>query len=114
MIATATKPAPIAADAPILARIGRDLGAVYRDRLDRAILFGSRARGDARPESDYDVLVVLRRHEGVWAEAQRLGGVAAGILDDTGAVVSFVSMPIEKFGARTAFMTEIGIDGVPL
>ena len=25
---------------------------------DRIILFGSRARGDARPDSDYDVLVV--------------------------------------------------------
>ena len=28
-------------------------------RVDRIILFGSRARGDARPDSDYDLLVVV-------------------------------------------------------
>lgn len=36
----------------------RVLGA-YGSRVRRIILFGSRARGDALPESDYDVLVVL-------------------------------------------------------
>lgn len=30
------------------------------DRVQRIILFGSRARGDARPDSDFDLLVVLR------------------------------------------------------
>ena len=29
------------------------------DRVRRVILFGSRARGDARPDSDYDLLVVM-------------------------------------------------------
>jgi predicted nucleotidyltransferase len=30
------------------------------ERIRRIILFGSRARGDARPDSDYDLLVVLK------------------------------------------------------
>ena len=30
-----------------------------RVKLDRLILFGSRARGDAEPDSDMDVLVIL-------------------------------------------------------
>jgi predicted nucleotidyltransferase len=29
----------------------------------RVILFGSRARGDARPDSDWDVLIVLNKQE---------------------------------------------------
>lgn len=29
-------------------------------KVDRIILFGSRARGDAREDSDYDILVVIR------------------------------------------------------
>ena len=28
--------------------------------VERIILFGSRARGDARPDSDYDILVVVK------------------------------------------------------
>ena len=33
------------------------LNEMYGDRIDRVVLFGSRARGDARPDSDYDVAV---------------------------------------------------------
>jgi predicted nucleotidyltransferase len=29
-------------------------------RVSRVILFGSRARGDARPDSDFDLLIVVR------------------------------------------------------
>lgn len=36
------------------------LAATYGDRLDVLVLFGSEARGDARAESDIDLLVVLR------------------------------------------------------
>ena len=45
----------------------QDLVATIRDRIVRyfqpvrLILFGSRARGDARPDSDVDLLVVLPR-----------------------------------------------------
>ena len=30
------------------------------ERISKIILFGSRARGNARPDSDYDLLVVMR------------------------------------------------------
>lgn len=33
---------------------------VYQDRLVKLILFGSQARGKAQPESDWDILVVLK------------------------------------------------------
>jgi predicted nucleotidyltransferase len=41
----------------IVARIRRTIGP------DRVILFGSRARGDAHPESDFDLLVVVDSDE---------------------------------------------------
>jgi predicted nucleotidyltransferase len=31
-----------------------------RGRVRKIILFGSRARGDARPDSDFDLLVIMR------------------------------------------------------
>jgi len=43
----------------LLKEIRRRLEAVHGERLRGVILYGSEARGDARPDSDIDVLVVL-------------------------------------------------------
>jgi predicted nucleotidyltransferase len=45
--------------ATILAELRRQREACYGERLKRVVLFGSQARGDAEPDSDIDVLVVL-------------------------------------------------------
>lgn len=44
-------------DDPVLAEIVRRLVEAYQP--ERIYLFGSRARGDAGPDSDYDLLVVV-------------------------------------------------------
>ncbi len=44
----------------LLARVRDALRAMYGDNIDRIVLFGSRARGDAREDSDYDVAVFLK------------------------------------------------------
>jgi predicted nucleotidyltransferase len=49
-----------AIDDPILRRFRTALEALYGDRIERVVLFGSRARGEARDDSDYDVAVFLR------------------------------------------------------
>lgn len=41
-------------DDPILKRFRDALDEMYGDRLERVVLYGSRARGDAREDSDYD------------------------------------------------------------
>ena len=41
---------------------------IYGPRLKRLVLFGSQARGDATPESDVDVLVVLDGPTGAYEE----------------------------------------------
>ena len=47
-------------DAHAVARaVAADLRELYGDRLKDVILFGSQARGDAHPESDIDLMVVL-------------------------------------------------------
>ncbi len=43
----------------ILARIKSRLQAVYGDRLRGVVLYGSEARGEATPDSDVDILVLL-------------------------------------------------------
>ena len=68
-----------------LAEIVRRLVAAFQP--ERIYLFGSMARGDAGPDSDYDVLVVVpddvppeRKHSRLASEALRGTGVAADVL----------------------------------
>lgn len=52
-------PVEIAAD-PIVPRIKAGLAAIYGSRLAAIVLHGSRARGDARLDSDYDIVAFLK------------------------------------------------------
>ncbi len=55
--------------------VAKDLRGLYGDRLRRVLLFGSWARGDAHPESDIDLLVVLDRVESLWEELERMDDI---------------------------------------
>ena len=66
----------------------RQLRALYGDRLARVILFGSYARGEARAQSDVDLLVVLRGDVAPYSELRRMGAVQGAVLDDLGVFVS--------------------------
>jgi hypothetical protein len=75
---------PTASD-PVLAEVVRRLVEVYQP--ERIYLFGSVARGDAGPDSDYDILVVVpdaaqpeRRRSRIAYEALWGTGVAADVL----------------------------------
>jgi predicted nucleotidyltransferase len=50
---------PTLATNVVLEQIRPRLTEVFRDRLRGVVLFGSEARGDAEPDSDIDVLVLL-------------------------------------------------------
>ena len=52
--------------------VAEDLRRLYGERLRQVILFGSWARGDAHPESDIDLLVVLDRVDGRFDELRRM------------------------------------------
>jgi predicted nucleotidyltransferase len=53
-------------------QVAQDLRGLYGDRLRKVLLFGSWARGDAHPESDIDLLVVLDRMDSTWEELRRM------------------------------------------
>ena len=98
----------------VLSRFRRDLDAAYGPRLERAILFGSRARGDATAESDFDVAVFLHEPAELWDELGRLSHITTRILDETGALISASPFPAGAYHERSPLMQEIRADGVDL
>jgi uncharacterized protein len=99
---------------PVLRRFHTMLTSLYGDRLERAVLFGSRARGDAQPDSDYDVAVFLHDYRSLWDEAGPLADAATELLYDTGAVVTPIPFPAGADCQRSALMGEIRREGVDL
>jgi len=55
--------------------VAEDLREVYGERLKNVVLYGSWARGDAHPESDIDLIVVLDEVHSRRGELERMNEV---------------------------------------
>ena len=77
----------------------------------RASSCSARARGDARPDSDYDIAVFIEGLTSVGAEAGRIAAIGTDILLDTGAVINALPFAAGADDARTGFMGEVRRDG---
>jgi len=99
---------------PVLSRFRAALAETYGERLERAVLFGSRARGDARPDSDYDVAVFIRELDGWLDEVIRLAHLGTEILLDTGAVISAKPFRAGAYNEALPLMQEIQREGLDL
>jgi predicted nucleotidyltransferase len=80
--------------------VARDLRKLYGERLTSVVLFGSWARGDAQPESDIDLLVVLDRVDAVWDELRRMDPVLWRHSFDNDTVVTALPVATSDFEKR--------------
>jgi predicted nucleotidyltransferase len=96
---------------PVLTRFRAALDRVYGDRVERVVLFGSRARGDARPDSDYDVAVFLKDLTDRWGEVDRIVDIATDIMDETGVFVHAMPYRAETYRDRSPLMHEVREEG---
>jgi predicted nucleotidyltransferase len=99
---------------PVLIRFRAALDALYGDRIERVVLYGSRARGEARPDSDYDVAVFLNDLTDRWGEVDRIGAIETDILYDDGAFIHAMPYRAGSYRERTPLMHEIRREGVDL
>lgn len=100
---------------PILRQFVAALAPI-RESIEEMRLFGSRARGEARPDSDYDVLIVLARRTPEAVSA--CYDAVMAVLLATGRLVSLKIFPRDEFdrlrAIPTPFMRAIQQEGIPL
>lgn len=99
---------------PILERFRAAVTEMYGDWLERLVLFGSRARGDAQPDSDYDVAVFVRDMGDRIAEMDRLADLSTNILDETGEFIHATPYGAGSYEELTPLMHEIRAEGIDL
>ena len=98
-----------------LAKFRQALQQLYGGRIERVVLYGSRARGDAKPDSDYDVAIFLKGLSSRWQEVRRIADIELAILDETGATVHAMPYPEGSWrDTSSPLMHEIRKDGLDL
>jgi len=98
---------------PELSQLAKTLRERCSGELLQILFFGSRARGDASPESDYDCLLIFRAvNERIKQDLHRL---AAEWLLERGVVISWVAVSeadLERFRYEP-FLQNARREGIP-
>ena len=98
---------------PLVRRVKARLAALYGDRLAGVYLYGSHARGAARPDSDVDVLVALHGDVDVWAEIQRMSVPVYELEREAGELISLHPASAARFArADVALYRAVRREGV--
>jgi uncharacterized protein len=99
---------------PVVARVREAVRSLYGDRRDRLVLYGSRARGEARPESDYDFAAFVRGLRRRVSELDRLSDAIWDVEVERSVGVDALPFPAEDYGSDYPFMQEVRAQGVSL
>jgi predicted nucleotidyltransferase len=81
----------------------------YGSRLKSVVLFGSYARGEARPESDHDILLIIEEMEK--NPLKRMKGIRSLILDMPVRFNFIAKTPGELAENLTPLLLDICVDG---
>ncbi|MCC6475701.1 nucleotidyltransferase domain-containing protein [bacterium] len=84
----------------ILDELREKLSLHYGDRLAKLVLYGSQARGDAEPDSDIDVLVVLKGEVRPLKEIAATGEITAKLSADNTVVLNTLFVSQREYEAR--------------
>jgi predicted nucleotidyltransferase len=79
----------------ILEQFKVEVKKVLGDRLDRVVLFGSRSRGDAASDSDFDLLVTVRNLQET--DRKRVFEIAADLSLEYDTVLAVLVVPANDF-----------------
>lgn len=89
----------------------RVLQAMPRRRMAKVVLYGSRARGDARRDSDWDLAVFVRGRP-TPRDLSVLSHVAFDLLMETGSFIQAFPFPASHAQRQSSFYRNVRKDGV--
>lgn len=96
-------------------RFRHGLETIYQSRLKGVYLFGSHARGEACPESDVDLLVVLDHFDQYGAEVDRTSALGAELSLAHAVSISEVFLRERDWlTGRTPFLNNVRREAVPV
>jgi predicted nucleotidyltransferase len=97
----------------ILTELRRYLEALYSNRLFQVILYGSQARGDAQPDSDIDVLIVLKEPVDFVAEVENTSHFVTDLCLKYNVLISCAFVSRERFQQeKGGFFRNVRREGV--
>jgi len=100
---------------PIIERFLNMLSPLMKN-IDDMYLFGSRCRDDWRPDSDYDILIIVKKKDREFIN--RIYDAIMDILLDTGRLISIKIFTVSDFNRLrsipTPFMQNVMKEGIKL
>jgi type I restriction enzyme S subunit len=99
----------------VIAELRQGLGEVYGDRLKGVYVFGSYARGEATPDSDLDILIVLDGLDDYSDEIKRTSHLISSLSLECGISLSRVFVSQSQWAeGQTAFLQNVREEAVPV
>jgi len=96
----------------VMRRFRAEMEALYPGRIDRILVFGSRARGDSRKDSDLDVAVFLTEPAPDYRDRQAVAAMAADICVEDGLFIHASLLGAERWEEDSFLLDNIRRDAV--
>lgn len=99
----------------VLTSLKKYLQQEYQERFDQVVLFGSQARGEATPESDIDVLIVLEDPVNASEELNRTSQFIAQLCLENNLLISRLFMSRSRYETENSpLLKNIRREGIAL